>query len=50
VQTVSKITQSLDRMVQAFHQQRLVDEWRYLFLDGVSLRVRGPVGARRSNC
>ena len=46
-QTVSKITQSLDRMVKAFHQDRLQDEWRYLFLDGVSLRVRRPRGRKR---
>src|SRR5947208_4427945 len=39
-QTVSKITQSLDRMVEAFHPQTLLDEWQYLFLDGVRLRVR----------
>jgi putative transposase len=46
-QTVSKITQSLDRMVKAFHQERLQDEWTYLFLDGVSLRVRRPSGRKR---
>jgi len=46
-QTVSKITQSLDRMVKAFHQDRLQDEWKYLFLDGVSLRVRRPSGRKR---
>jgi putative transposase len=46
-QTVSKMTQSLDRMVKAFHQDRLQDEWRYLFLDGVSLRVRRPAGRKR---
>jgi putative transposase len=46
-QTVSKITQSLDGMVKAFHQQRLHDEWSYLFLDGVSLRVRRPGGRKR---
>jgi putative transposase len=46
-QTVSKITQSLDRMVKAFHQERLEDEWAYLFLDGVSLRVRRPSGRKR---
>jgi putative transposase len=33
-QTVSKISRSLDGMVQAFHQARLSDEWVYLFLDG----------------
>ena len=46
-QTVSKMTQSLDRMVKAFHQDRLQDEWTYLFLDGVSLRVRRPSGRKR---
>ena len=34
-------------MVKAFHQERLQDEWRYLFLDGVSLRVRRPNGRKR---
>jgi putative transposase len=29
------------------HQERLQDEWRYLFLDGVSLRVRRPSGRKR---
>jgi len=46
-QTVSKITQSLERMVKVFHQQQLADEWSYLFLDGVSLRVRRPSGRKR---
>ena len=46
-QTVSKISRSLDGMVQAFHQARLSDEWVYLFLDGVSLRVRRPGGRKR---
>jgi putative transposase len=46
-QTVSKVTRSLDRMVKAFQQARLKDEWVYLFLDGVSLRVRRPAGRQR---
>lgn len=46
-QSVSRIARSLDSMVQAFHQQRLQDEWAYLFLDGVSLRVRRPAGRKR---
>jgi putative transposase len=46
-QTVSRISRSLDAMVEAFHQQRLQDEWAYLFLDGVSLRVRRPAGRKR---
>src|SRR2546425_259551 len=43
-QTVSKVSRSLDRLVKAFRQARLKDEWVYLFLDGVSLRVRRPAG------
>lgn len=46
-QTVSKISRSLDGMVRAFHQERLSDDWVYLFLDGVSLRVRRPGGRKR---
>jgi putative transposase len=44
-QTVSKVTRSLDRMVKAFQQARLKDEGVYLFLDGLSLRVRRPTAA-----
>jgi transposase-like protein len=46
-QTVSKISRSLDRLVKAFHQVRLKDEWAYLFFDGVSLRMRRPSGRKR---
>jgi putative transposase len=46
-QTVSKLARGLDRLVKAFHQARLKDEWAYLFLDGVSLRVRRPSGRKR---
>jgi transposase-like protein len=46
-QTVSKLCRSLDHLVRAFHQARLKDEWAYLFLDGVSLRVRRPSGRKR---
>jgi putative transposase len=46
-QTVSKLCRSLDHLVKAFHQARLKDEWAYLFLDGVSLRVRRPSGRKR---
>ena len=46
-QTVSKLTRDLDRAVEKFHQARLRDEWVYLFLDGVSLRVRRPAGRQR---
>jgi len=46
-QTVSKLTRDLDEVVRQFHQARLQDEWSYLFLDGVSLRVRRPSGRKR---
>jgi len=46
-QTVSRLTRSLDRLVKAFHQARLKDAWAYLFLDGVSLRMRRASGRRR---
>src|SRR5579863_1668801 len=46
-QTVSKVTRSLDRLVKAFQQAPLKDEWVYLFLDGVSLRMRRPAGRQR---
>ena len=40
-QTVSRITQSLDREVAKFHRRPLTDTYPYLFLDGICLRVRG---------
>ena len=46
-QTVSRLTRDLDEAVQQFHQAPLADEWAYLFLDGVSLRVRRPSGRQR---
>jgi putative transposase len=46
-QTVSKLTRGLDALVKAFHRAPLQDEWAYLFLDGVSLRVRRPGGRKR---
>ena len=46
-QTVSKLTRDLDEAVKQFHQARLSDDYAYLFLDGVSLRVRRPAGRKR---
>ncbi len=46
-QTVSKLSRHLDRLVKAFQQAPLKDEGAYLFLDGVSLRVRRPGGRKR---
>ncbi|MBV8478356.1 MAG: transposase [Acidobacteria bacterium] len=46
-QTVSRLTRDLDDIVRQFHQADLEDDWGYLFLDGVSLRVRRPGGRKR---
>jgi len=46
-QTVSRLARSLDKLVRDFHQAQLKDEWAYLFLDGISLRVRRPSGQKR---
>lgn len=46
-QTVSRVTRDLDQAVAQFHAAPLGDAWQYLFLDGVSLRVRRPSGRKR---
>ena len=46
-QSVSRLTRDLDEAVRQFHQAPVRDEWAYLFLDGVSLRVRRPSGRQR---
>lgn len=46
-QTVSKLTRVLDQAVQAFHQRSLGDDWAYLVLDGVWLKVRRAFGPQR---
>ena len=46
-QTVSRLIRDLDEAVSEFHRAPLADEWVYLFLDGVSLRVRRPTGRKR---
>jgi putative transposase len=43
-QTVSNLTRDLDHAVREFHRAPLKDEWAYLFLDGVNLKVRRPAG------
>lgn len=46
-QTVSNLTRVLDQAVEAFHHRPLGDEWAYLFLDGVWLKVRRAFGPQR---
>lgn len=40
-QTVSRIALSLDAEVNGFHRRRLTDNYQYLFLDGICLKVKG---------
>ena len=46
-QTVSKLTRVLDQAVEGFHQRSLGDDWAYLVLDGVWLKVRRTFGPQR---
>ena len=46
-QTVSQLTRVLDEQVEKFHHAPLGDEWCYLLLDGVWLKVRRAFGPQR---
>ena len=46
-QSVSRIVRSLDAEVRRFHDKRLEDNCQYLFLDGVTLRVKGAGGVKK---
>jgi putative transposase len=50
--TVSAVAKALDASVSCFHRRRLSDEYRYLVLDGVSVRIRlvGKVQRRMVLC
>jgi len=50
--TVSAVAKVLDSAVNAFHRRRLADDYRYLILDGVSVRIRlvGKVQRRSVLC
>jgi len=50
--TVSTVAKALDASVHGFHRRPLKDQYRYLILDGVSVRIRlvGKVQRRRVLC
>src|SRR2546422_1737904 len=50
--TVSAVAKGLDASVLSFHRRRLADHYRYLILDGVSVRIRlvGKVQRRMVLC
>lgn len=44
---VSRITKSLNTQVKTFHQRKLIDEYQFLFLDGIALSVKGALKAKK---
>jgi putative transposase len=50
--TVSKLSKVLDEVVEKFHRRKLKDNYRFLILDGVSVRIRlvGSVQRRMALC
>lgn len=46
-QSVSRITKSLDAEVRHFHERSLDDTYRYLFLDGITLKVKGALEVKK---
>jgi putative transposase len=46
-QTVSRLTRVLDEQVEKFHHAPLADDWCYLILDGVWLKVRRAFGPQK---
>ena len=50
--TVSAVAKALDASVLAFHRRKLTDQYRYLLMDGVSVRIRlvGKAQRRMALC
>jgi len=42
---VSNVTKSLDTKVKEFHRRQLLDEYQFLFLDGITLKVKTSLHA-----
>jgi len=42
---VSTVTKSLEAKVKAFHKRTLLDEYQFLFLDGITLKVKNSLKA-----
>jgi putative transposase len=45
--TVSRITKRLNTNVKEFHQRKLLDEYQFLFLDGIAISVKGSLKAKK---
>ncbi|HVN82657.1 MAG TPA: IS256 family transposase [Terriglobia bacterium] len=46
-QTVSQLTRCLNQKVEEFQRAGLADDWVYLFLDGIWLKVRRATGTKK---
>ena len=44
---VSRITKRLDKNVKEFHERKLLDEYQFLFLDGIAISVKGSLKAKK---
>jgi transposase-like protein len=44
---VSRITKRLDPLVKEFHRRKLLDEYQFLFLDGITISVKGSLKAKK---
>ncbi len=44
---VSRITKCLNTNVKEFHQRKLIDEYQFLFLDGIAIGVKGSLKAKK---
>jgi putative transposase len=44
---VSNVTKSLDSKVRDFHKRELLDEYQFLFLDGLTLKVKSSLKAKK---
>lgn len=45
--TVSAVTKVLDVEVEKYHRRKISDDYRFLFLDGIYLKSKSPVKAKR---
>jgi putative transposase len=44
---VSRITKRLNPLVKEFHRRKLLDEYQFLFLDGITISVKGSLKAKK---
>jgi len=44
---VSRITKRLNPLVKEFHERKLLDEYQFLFLDGITISVKGSLKAKK---